>query len=339
MEYLRSNNIHVSIHNWKEEEWDLKVLGFFTHLHPGKMPIEYCTKIVSNMIKSPKKHQRIPKFRIKPIIMITSTSPTNLSVRTYAIEVKAQDSREMMSILKENIAPGIFLPVQLKFINKIAFDKALIYISQKQDTTWTVVVNHITDGSFFKLEHKIKALLETDHVIHDAIKKMAKVLVNKQQFYEDRKKLKAHLAEWNAELDPDDIRECNIAPEVAHIAQDSISEEADSFYSSSITSIMAFEVSEIYIPTGKSTKMSGLSNDTQKHNQQNTEPTFSSDDKIQTLKQQIEEYKTELQKQTQKIDQMQEMLQLVFSELTDKEDLNNNNQSSDKFRRQLYSQP
>jgi hypothetical protein len=90
-------------------------------------------------------------------------------------------------------------------------------------------------------------------------------------------------------------------PEVAHIAQDSISEEADSFYSSSITSIMAFEVSEIYIPTGKSTKMSGLSNDTQQHNQQNTEPTFSSEDKIQTLKQQIEEYKTELQKQTQKI--------------------------------------
>jgi hypothetical protein len=98
MEYLRSNNIHISIHNWKEEEWDLKVLGFFTHLHPGKMTIEYFTKIVSNMIKSPKKYQSIPKFRIKPIIMRTSTNPTNLSVRTYAIEVKAQESREMMSI-------------------------------------------------------------------------------------------------------------------------------------------------------------------------------------------------------------------------------------------------
>jgi hypothetical protein len=90
------------------------------------------------------------------------------------------------------------------------------------------------------LEHKIKALLETNHVIHDAIKKTAKVLVRKSQFYEDIKKLKAHLAEWKAELDPDDIRECNMAPEVAYIAQDSLSEESDSFYSSSITSIMAF---------------------------------------------------------------------------------------------------
>jgi ABC-type bacteriocin/lantibiotic exporter with double-glycine peptidase domain len=39
MEYIQSNNIHVAIHNWKEEEWDLKVLGFFTHLQPGKIPI------------------------------------------------------------------------------------------------------------------------------------------------------------------------------------------------------------------------------------------------------------------------------------------------------------
>jgi hypothetical protein len=123
--------------------------------------------------------------------MRTSTCPTNLSVRTYAIEVKAQESREMMSILKGNITPGIFVPIQLINFNKIAFEKVLFLISQKHDTTWTIVVNYITDGSLFKLEHKIKALLETDHLIHDAIKKTAKVLVNKQQVYEDRKKLKA----------------------------------------------------------------------------------------------------------------------------------------------------
>jgi hypothetical protein len=139
-------------------------------------------------------------------------------------------------------------------------------------------------------------------VIHDAIKKTAKVLVSKQPFYEDRKKLKAHLAEWNAELDPVEIRECNMAPEVAHIAQDSLSKEADSFYSSSITIIMGFEVSEIYIPTSKSTKISGLSNDTQQKNQKNTESTCnSSKDEIQTLKRQIEAFKTELQSKRRRL--------------------------------------
>jgi hypothetical protein len=62
------------------------------------------------------------------------------------------------------------------------------------------------------------------------------------------------LSVWNAKLDPNEIRKCSTAPEVAHIAQDSLTEEADSFYSFSMNSIMAFEVSEIYIPTGKSKK-------------------------------------------------------------------------------------
>jgi hypothetical protein len=144
--------------------------------------------------------------------------------------------------------------------------------------------------------------LETDHVIHDAIKKKAKNLVNKQQFYDNRKKLRAHLTKWNKELDPEDIRECKTPPEVSHIAQDSLSEEADSFLSNSINSIMAFEVSEIYAPTGKSTKMSGLTPDTHQCNNQQTEQiSNSSEEEIITLRQQVEDCKQELNKQTQKI--------------------------------------
>jgi hypothetical protein len=51
--YLRNNIIHISTHNWKEEEWDLKVIGFLTYLFPAQMSIEYSTKIVSNRIKIP----------------------------------------------------------------------------------------------------------------------------------------------------------------------------------------------------------------------------------------------------------------------------------------------
>jgi hypothetical protein len=173
----------------------------------------------------------------------------------------------------------------MKYINKEAFNKALKYVSQKQENTWTILLNYITDGAFFKLEHKVKQLLETDHVIHDAIKKKAKILVNKQKFYDDRKKLRAHLTKWNEELDPDDIRECNTPPEVSHIAQDLLSEEADSFLSNIINSIMAFEVSEIYVPTGKPEKMSCLTSETHQCNNQQTEQTSnSSEEEIITLR-------------------------------------------------------
>jgi hypothetical protein len=139
--YLRNNSIHISTHNRKEKEWDLKVIGFFTNLFPAQMSIEYSTKIVSNIIKNPQKQQHTPKFKIKPIIMRTSTGQANLTVRTYSIEVKAQDTREMMTTLRENRVPEIFVPIQMKYINKEAFNNALKYVSQKQENTWTIVLN------------------------------------------------------------------------------------------------------------------------------------------------------------------------------------------------------
>jgi hypothetical protein len=210
---------------------------------------------------------------------------------------------------------------------------------RNKKTHGLIVLNYITDGAFLKLEHKIKQLLETDHVIHDAIKKKAKILVKKQQFYDNRKKLRAHLTKWNEELDPDDIRECNTQPKVSHIAQDLLSEEADSFLSNSINSIMAFEVSEIYVPTEKSTKMSGLTSDTHQCNNQQTEQrSNSSEEEIITLRRQVEDNKQELNKQTQKIEQIQEMLQMVLSKLNEQEQAIQTYQKNEKHRRQLYSQ-
>jgi hypothetical protein len=54
----------------------------------------------------------------------------------------------------------------------------------------------------------------------------------------------------------EDIREHNTPPEVATIAQDSISKDKDSSFSNSINSIVALEVNKIYIPPEKATKNS-----------------------------------------------------------------------------------
>jgi hypothetical protein len=66
--------------------------------------------------------------------MRTSTGQAILTARTYSIEVKAQDTREMMTILRENTVPGIFVPIQMNYINTEAFDKALKYVSQNKTT-------------------------------------------------------------------------------------------------------------------------------------------------------------------------------------------------------------
>jgi hypothetical protein len=62
MDYLKPNNIRISKHNWQEEEWDMSVIGFFTHVFPANIPVDYATKLVGRDLKSPVKFQTVPKF-------------------------------------------------------------------------------------------------------------------------------------------------------------------------------------------------------------------------------------------------------------------------------------
>jgi hypothetical protein len=88
MEYLKHNNILISKHNWREEEWDLSVIGFFTHVLPSIMPVDYATKLVSNDLKRPVKFQTVSKFRIIPIPVRLNHSKQPTKVYVYCIDVK-----------------------------------------------------------------------------------------------------------------------------------------------------------------------------------------------------------------------------------------------------------
>jgi hypothetical protein len=53
MDYLKHNNIRISKHNWQEEEWDMSVIGAFTHVFPSIMPVVYATILVGRDLKRP----------------------------------------------------------------------------------------------------------------------------------------------------------------------------------------------------------------------------------------------------------------------------------------------
>jgi hypothetical protein len=131
MEYLKHSNIRISKHNWQEEEWDMSVIGFFTHVLPSTMPVEYATKLVGKDLKHLVKFQTVPKFWIIPIPVRLKHLKHPTTVYVYGIEVKTQDIKDMVSILKENINPGVFITFQLKYINQETFNKALPHIAFK----------------------------------------------------------------------------------------------------------------------------------------------------------------------------------------------------------------
>jgi hypothetical protein len=45
MNYLRNNGIHISTHNWKEEEWDLKVIDFLQTYSQHKFPLNIAPRL------------------------------------------------------------------------------------------------------------------------------------------------------------------------------------------------------------------------------------------------------------------------------------------------------
>ena len=146
---------------------------------------------------------KIPKFCLQNIPI---RSP-GLYTRAYGIEVKSEDVRVMTTTIKSNVSPGNFVPFHLRSVDEIAFNKAVSYINHKNENTWSFVINFMSEGSFFKLEDKIKAAVHTDHVIYDPMQKTTKILTTKILFDESRDIIRNELKNWSTLLDPEDTRQ------------------------------------------------------------------------------------------------------------------------------------
>jgi hypothetical protein len=184
----------------------MSVTGFFTHVFPANMPVDYATKLVGRDLKSPVKFQTVPKFRIIPIPVRINNLKQPTTVHVNGIEVKTQDIKDMTSILKENTNPGIFIPFQMKYINQEAYNKALSHIAFKQDNTWVIKIKYMSETAVFRLENMIKDTLQSDYVIHIPIRNECKILVSRQAFHIKRNELKVNLSKWNQHLDSEDVR-------------------------------------------------------------------------------------------------------------------------------------
>jgi hypothetical protein len=170
MDYLKHNNIRISKHNRQEEEWDMSVIGVFTYVFPFIMPVDYATKLVGRDLKCPVNFQTVPKFQIIPIPVRINHLKQPTTVHVYGMEVKTQNIKDMIAILKENTNPGIFIPFQMKYINQEAYNKALSHIAFKQENTWVIKIKYMSDTDFFRLENMIKDTLQVEHVIHILIR-------------------------------------------------------------------------------------------------------------------------------------------------------------------------
>jgi hypothetical protein len=314
MEYLRNHNVRITTHDWKEDEWDFKTLGFLTTVYPTAMSNEYVTKVISKQLKLPVKKQKVPHFRIKSIPIQSTANDNRLKTKVFGIEVRSKDAKEMEAVLKDNLSPGTFVPFRMRSINEVAYNKAIRYVAGKNENTWTILMKYMSEGAFFKLEQRIKHTLTTEHMIYDPMRKTLRILVSKKQFHERRNLLKNNLPMWIQDLDPDDVKEFNTAPEVAHISKDDYSSTADSYYSHSADTIMTFEVEEIQIRNDEPVKMSEATTSTTP-SEISIPPTIlptSNENELSALRTQVAHYQQELATYATKMEKMYTMLESLL---------------------------
>jgi hypothetical protein len=154
MDFLQHHSIQLTKHEWLEEDWDTKTIGFFTQVFPSGMTNEYATKVVSKSFNHALSRHLVPHFRIQSIPMRVTDSKTVCNTRVFGLEVKSQDVRSMMQAIKLTIPPGEFIFFHLRSVDESAYNTAIKYVTVKNSNTWTIVVNYVSEGAFFKLVEK-----------------------------------------------------------------------------------------------------------------------------------------------------------------------------------------
>jgi hypothetical protein len=311
MEFLKLHSAQITSHEWLEEDWDTKVIGFFTQVYPSCMTNEYATKIVNNYFGQLKsKAKAYPLLRLQVIPMKVEKSFTT---KVFGLEVKAADIRNMMEASKTVFPPGTFVPFHLRNTNEEAFQTAIKYIASKNENTWTIKVNYVSEGAFFKLENLVKTSLGVDHVTYNPEQHVMRILVQKSKFNASRATLKENLKDWSSTLDPDDTRLFDTNPEVSYLPQDDVSTSEDSYASRSIASIMSLEIEEIEVvqintevpPTTVNTP-SELSNPSS---------ALSAASEIEMLRAEVRRNQEEMIRYVQTMEKFQEMLETILKQV------------------------
>ena len=86
IDFLKQHSMHLSQHDWQEDEWNTRVIGFFTTVFPKAMNTEYATKVVSKEFKSNKHHTKVPTFRLQNIPLRTK----DINTRVYGLESQSR---------------------------------------------------------------------------------------------------------------------------------------------------------------------------------------------------------------------------------------------------------
>ena len=249
LEFLKTNGIHVSLHEWTAATWDVKTIGFLTKFSPSHHPKELATISFNTTLK---KDNKGPQFRLRYTFVQSVINEKTVRVPVYAVEVKSEDAKTAeQHILKAISTPDAFISFRMRSINSKAYQHAVALVAQHQHELRTIVLNNVAEEAYFVLEEHAKQIDKVLTVHHIKEKKSMRIVTYRDDFKELRKEIRKELHTWIDHLDPSDIRACGDAPTLANIKEDDYSNDSGSDLSFGIESLLSLDIYELSLFHGQ----------------------------------------------------------------------------------------
>jgi hypothetical protein len=164
LESLQANKIYITVHKWIPETWNVKTIGFLTKYSPAHHPKDTITETLNTQFK---KGKGMPKFCIVPTVVRSTINNIPVRVQAYAIEVQIQDTKLAEKVLLSTLeALDNYVSFRVKSLYRTAYKHAIAVVAQHQNDLHTIVVNNVSEGTYFVLERDAKKLDKVITVHH-----------------------------------------------------------------------------------------------------------------------------------------------------------------------------
>jgi hypothetical protein len=159
---MQEFKFYITDHQWTETQWDTTRIGWITTINPTYYNREQAHIKFNEVLHSKllAKKVKIPKFRMSFVSPTVKKDGNNISTKAYAVEIMAEDSVQMLLVLKTLLSDSMtsFVPYSMRGKYPAAYIQAIKFQTQNMSATTVVVLQNISEAMMFYLGPHILAI-------------------------------------------------------------------------------------------------------------------------------------------------------------------------------------
>jgi hypothetical protein len=171
---MKEFKFYITDHQWTENQWDTSRIGWLTNINPTYYNREQAhikfNAILQSKLAGTTKKVKIPMFRMAFVSPTTNKDGNTVSTKAYAVEVLAEDSVQMLMVLKALLEAEktTFVPYSMRNKYPEAYVQAIKYQTSNINKTRVVVLENISTDTMFYIGPHICALPGVIDLIADS---------------------------------------------------------------------------------------------------------------------------------------------------------------------------